>query len=66
MFVRIVKSGDYQYARLVENYRDKKSGKVKQRVLINLFRLDNKTDAKIEALQSFFNRYTKESNKPSS
>ena len=62
MFVRIVKSGDYQYARLVENYRDKKSGKSKQRVLINLFRLDDKTDTKIEALQSFFNRYTCESN----
>ena len=60
MFVRIVKSGDYRYARLVENYRESKGGKVKQRVLVNLFRLDDKTDAKIEALQLFINRYKKE------
>ena len=57
MYVRIVKSGDYQYARLVESYRDSKSGKVKQRVLHNLFRIDDKTDAKIKAIQVFIDRY---------
>ncbi len=62
MFVRIVKSGDYQYARLVENYRDSKSGKVKQRVLHNLFRIDDRTDAKVKAIQVFFDRYNNSKN----
>ena len=62
MFVRIVKSGDYKYARLVENYRDNKSGKVKQRVIHNLFRIDDQTDAKIKAMQIFFDRYNNSKN----
>ena len=60
MYVRIVKSGDHKYARLVESYRDRKTGKVKQRVLHNLFPIDGQTDVKLNAIQKFINRYNQQ------
>ena len=53
MFIRVVKSKDYSYARLVESYRDSVTGKTKQRVISNLFRVDP-PDPKALALQAFF------------
>ena len=56
MFVRVVKSNGYSYARLVENYRDSTTGKTKQRVILNLFRLEP-PDPKATALKEFFQQY---------
>jgi len=38
MFIKVTKSGKYEYAQLVRSYREK--GVVKQEVLLNLGRLD--------------------------
>lgn len=38
MFIKVTKSGKYQYAQLVESYREK--GKIRHRVMLNLGRLD--------------------------
>jgi len=38
MFIKVTKSGKYEYAQLVRSYREK--GVVKQQVLLNLGRLD--------------------------
>ncbi len=55
MFVRTVKSGENEYLRIVEGYRDPNSGKVKQRVLQHLGRLDR--EGKVEkALENWVNR----------
>ena len=56
MFIRVVKSKGYSYARLVENYRDSTTGKTKQRVICNLCRLDP-PDPKATALKTFFQQY---------
>ena len=56
MFVRVVKSNGYSYARLVESYHDRATGKTKQRVICNLFRLDP-PDPKANALKAFFQHY---------
>ena len=52
IFIRVVKSNGYSYARLVENYRDSTTGKTKQRVICNLCRLDP-PDPKATALKTF-------------
>ena len=64
MFVRVVKSGNYHYVRLVESYRDKVTGKVRQRLLANLFRLDSISGPTAKALKSFFDRQVKNSATP--
>jgi len=38
MFIKVTKSGKYEYAQLVRSYRE--NGVVKQEVLLNLGRLD--------------------------
>ncbi|HXL02772.1 MAG TPA: hypothetical protein PK016_06630 [Candidatus Atribacteria bacterium] len=38
MFIKVTKSGKYEYAQLVRSYRER--GVVKQEVLLNLGRLD--------------------------
>ena len=55
MFIRVVKSKGYSYARLVENYRAPDTGKTKQRVICNLCRLDP-PDPKARALKAFFHQ----------
>ncbi|MBK1725446.1 IS1634 family transposase [Halorhodospira neutriphila] len=49
MFVRVTKSGPRRYLRLVEGYRDTE-GKVKQRVVANLGRLDQIGEEEIDSL----------------
>jgi len=44
MFIKITKSGKYEYVSVVEAYRDKESGNTKHRVLFNLGRLDKIKD----------------------
>jgi hypothetical protein len=44
MFIKITKSGKYEYVSVVEAYRDKESGTTKHRVLFNLGRLDKIKD----------------------
>ena len=53
MYIRVVKSKGYSYARLVDSFRDPDTGKVKQRVVANLCRLDP-PDPKANALKAFF------------
>ena len=55
MYVRTVKSGNNEYLRLVEGYRDPKTGKVKQRVLQHLGRLDPEGNFE-RALENWVNR----------
>lgn len=38
MFLKITKAGGYEYAKIVHNYRE--NGKIKQKVLLNLGRID--------------------------
>ncbi|MGQ9848112.1 MAG: IS1634 family transposase [Bacteroidales bacterium] len=38
MFIKITKAGGYEYAKIVHNYRE--NGKIKQKVLLNLGRID--------------------------
>lgn len=45
MFIKITSSGKYEYAQIVESYRDE-LGKTKHRTLFNLGRLDNIKDNK--------------------
>ncbi len=55
MYLRTVKSRGNEYLRIVEGYRDPKTGKVKQRVLQQLGVLDQ--DGKLEkALENWVNR----------
>lgn len=49
MYVRVTKSGSRRYLRLVEGYRDT-NGKVKQRVVANLGRLDAIADEDIDGI----------------
>jgi transposase, IS4 family len=44
MFIKITKSGKYEYVSVVEAYRDKESGTTRHRVLFNLGRLDKIKD----------------------
>jgi hypothetical protein len=44
MFIKITKSGKYEYVSVVEAYRDKESGTTRRRVLFNLVRLDKIKD----------------------
>lgn len=53
MYVRVIKSGPRNYLRLVESYRDGKTGKVKQRTVANLFRIDGENDEKLKALRKY-------------
>ena len=53
MFVRKVQSGPRSYLRIVEGYRDKKTGKVCQRTVANLFRMDKDYEKKVKALEKF-------------
>jgi hypothetical protein len=49
MYVRVVKSGPRRYLRLVEGYRDQQ-GKVKQRTVANLGRLDQFGEEDVDGL----------------
>ncbi|WP_440995074.1 IS1634 family transposase [Arhodomonas sp. SL1] len=49
MYVRVTKSGPRRYLRLVEGYRDE-GGKVKQRVVANLGRLDQISEDEVDGL----------------
>ena len=55
MYVRINKSGGYQYAQLVESFRE--GGKVRKRVIANLGRVDeiNRNPGKLETLANGVN-----------
>ena len=52
MYIRLVKSGKYHYVRMVESYRDKVTGKVRQRLVCNLFRLDTLSNQNVRAIKS--------------
>ena len=41
MYLKCVKSGGYEYLKIVKSYRDRDDGKIKHKVIINLGRLDN-------------------------
>jgi hypothetical protein len=57
MFARVKKSGNNQYLQIVENRRDK--GKVIQRVIATLGRLDQMTDkGEVESLISSLSRFS--------
>ena len=64
MFVRIKKSGKYKYLQIVENER--KWGRVKQKVVASLGRLDIYTEAMTlyELGHSFIDLYEKLREKP--
>jgi hypothetical protein len=56
MFARIKKSGKYQYLQIVENRKEK--GKVKQRVIATVGRMDNlheknRVETQIRSLSRF-------------
>ena len=57
MFARIKKSGNNQYIQIVENHRDK--GKVKQRVIATLGRLDQMNEkGEVESLVRSLSRFS--------
>lgn len=57
MFARVKKSGKYQYLQIVENR--KKNGKVKQRVITTLDRMDQlKEQGRVEALIRSLSRFS--------
>jgi len=57
MFARIKKSGNYQYLQIVENRREK--GKVVQRVIVTLGRLDQMTEkGEVESLVRSLSRFS--------
>lgn len=57
MFARVKKSGAYQYLQLVENRRE--NGKVLQRVLVTLGRLDQMTEkGEVESLIRSLSRFS--------
>ena len=49
MYVRVSKSGDRSYLQIVEGYRDE-AGRVKQKVIANLGRLDKMGEKDLSAL----------------
>ncbi len=57
MFARVKKSGSYQYLQIVENRRE--NGKVLQRVLVTLGRLDQMTEkGEVESLIRSLSRFS--------
>jgi len=44
MFIKITKSGKYEYVSVVEAHRDRESGTTKHKLLFNLGRLDKIKD----------------------
>ena len=66
MYIRLVKSGKYHYVRMVESYRDKATGKVHQRLVCNLFRLDTLSDQNVRAIKSVLEKRLNESSSPDS
>ena len=57
MFARVKKSGHYQYLQIVEN--NKVKGRVKQRVIATVGRLDHLQEkGRVETLIRYFSRYS--------
>jgi hypothetical protein len=59
MFVRLKKSGDYKYLQIVQTYRE--GGKVKQRVISTLGRLEQLQEkGEIESIISSLSKYSRD------
>jgi len=50
MFIRVIKSKNHEYVKVVENYREE--GKVKQRLIANLGKLENISAREAENIAS--------------
>ncbi|WPX07795.1 IS1634 family transposase [Anaerocellum danielii] len=63
MFVKITKAGGYEYVKIVHNYRE--NGKIKQKVLLNLGRLDllKNNESFVNVIDKLYEVFAKEKNK---